>query len=51
MPVAQFNPFERLDVAAMRSGGEENAREVWDRLSDERDRYLDGLEDDLTKSA
>ena len=36
MPVAQFNPFERLDTPIMRAGAEDRAYELWHRLSDER---------------
>jgi|SRR5579862_1383010 len=47
MPVAQFNPFEKLDRAIMQPGTEDNARKTWDRLSDERNRYLDNVEAEL----
>ena len=47
MPVAQFNPFDRLDKPIMGAGGEDSAHRLWDRLSDERNRYLDGVEDEL----
>lgn len=47
MPVAQFNPFEKLDAPIMQPGGEGDAHELWHRLSDERNRYLDGVEDEL----
>jgi hypothetical protein len=47
MPVAQFNPFEKLDNPIMRAGGEDGAYKLWHRLSDEANRYLDGVEDNL----
>jgi hypothetical protein len=47
MPVAQFNPFEKLDKSIMYTGGEDDAYEVWHRLSDDANRYLDGVEDEL----
>jgi hypothetical protein len=48
MPVAQFNPFEKLDKPIMKADGEGDAYELWHRLSDERNRYLDRVEDELT---
>jgi hypothetical protein len=47
MPVAQFNPFERLDGPVMQVGSETDARKLWDQLSDERDRYLEGVDAEL----
>jgi hypothetical protein len=47
MPVAQFNPFENLDKPIMRAGGEKDAYKLWHQLSDERNRYLDGVGDEL----
>jgi hypothetical protein len=47
MPVAQFNQFEKLAQPIMRPGGENEAYQFWYALSDERDRYLDGLEAEL----
>jgi hypothetical protein len=47
MPVAQFNPFEKLDRPIMQAGGEADAYKVWHQLSDERNRYLDGVEAEL----
>jgi hypothetical protein len=47
MPVAQFNPFEKLDKPIMHAGGEDDAYKLWHRLSDEANRYLDGVEDEL----
>ena len=45
MPVAQFNQFAKLDKPIMQAGGEAeaDAYELWHRLSDERNRYLDGV--------
>lgn len=47
MPVAQFNPFDKLDKPIMKSGGEAVAHDVWHQLSDERNRYLDEVEVEL----
>jgi hypothetical protein len=47
MPVAQFNPFEKLDKPIMRVGGENDAYKLWHKLSDERDLYLDGVDVEL----
>ena len=47
MPVAQFNPFERLNTPVMPPGGEDDADKLWDQLSDERNSYLDGVDDEL----
>jgi hypothetical protein len=44
MPVAQFNPFEKLDQSIMQAGGQNAAYKVWHQLSDERNRYLDGVD-------
>ena len=43
MPVAQFNPFEKLDKPIMREGGEGNAYKLWHQLSGERNHYLDDV--------
>lgn len=47
MPVAQFDPFERLDHPIMRAGGENDAYKLWHQLSDERNRYLDFVDVEL----
>jgi hypothetical protein len=47
MPVAQFNPFEKLDKPIMQTGGEGDAYKLWHQLSDERNLYLEGLDDEL----
>lgn len=47
MPVAQFNPFEKLDNPIMQPGGETTAYELWHQLSDERNHYLDSVGADL----
>lgn len=44
MPIAQFNPFEKLDKPIMQAGGEAAAYRLWHKLSDERSRYLDGVD-------
>jgi hypothetical protein len=48
MPVAQFDPFEKLDVPVMEGGADTGVRRLWDQLSAERDRYLDDVERELT---
>jgi hypothetical protein len=50
MPVAQFNPFEKLDKPIMQTGGEDAAFGLWHQLRDERNSYLDGVGDELIKS-
>jgi hypothetical protein len=47
MPVAQFNPFERLDKPIMDADSANDAFKLWQRLGDERNSYLDGVEDEL----
>ena len=47
MPVAQFNQFEKLDKPIMQLDGEAAADKVWQQLSDERNRYLDGVDAEL----
>jgi hypothetical protein len=44
MPVAQFNPFEKLDKPVMQAGGESAAYDRWHRLSDERNAYLEPVD-------
>jgi len=44
MPIAQFNPFEKLDKPIMQAGGEAAAYKLWHQLSFERNRYLDGVD-------
>jgi hypothetical protein len=47
MPVAQFNQFEKLDKPIMQVGAEAAADKIWQQLSDERNRYLDGVDAEL----
>ena len=48
MPVAQFNPFEKLNKPIMGARfTEATAHKLWDELSDERNHYLDNVDDDL----
>jgi hypothetical protein len=44
MPIAQFNPFEKLDRQIMQTGGEADAYKCWHGFCDERNAYLDGVE-------
>ena len=50
MPVAQFNQFENLDKPIMQAGGEAAACHLWQKLSDDRNSYLDGVGDELIRS-
>ena len=47
MPVAQFDPFERLERPIMDAAGTDAAYKLWHQLGDERNHYLDGVEDEL----
>jgi hypothetical protein len=47
MPVAQFNPLDKLDRPIMKVGDEAAAHRFWDQLSDERNQYLDDVETEL----
>ena len=47
MPVAQFNPLDKLDRPIMKAGDETNAHHLWHQLSNERNQYLDDVETDL----
>jgi hypothetical protein len=47
MPVAQFNQFEKLDKPIMQEGGAAAAYKLWHQLSDERNRYLEGVDCEL----
>jgi hypothetical protein len=43
MSIVQFNQFEKLDKPIMQPGDEAAAYELWHQLSDERNRYLNGV--------
>jgi hypothetical protein len=47
MPVAQFNPLEKLDRPIMKAGQDRAAHRLWDELGEERDRYLDDVDTEL----
>jgi hypothetical protein len=51
MPVAQFNQFEKLDRPVLRPGREAEADDLWQTLRRERDRYLQGVVEELTGGA
>lgn len=51
MPVAQFNPFEKLDVQIMEPNSLQDAWNLWHQLSAERDRYLDEVDGELTRGS
>jgi hypothetical protein len=48
MPSAQFDVLENLDKPAMPVGRKSESYTLWERLETERDRYLDGVDVDLT---
>jgi hypothetical protein len=50
MPVAQFNPFEKLAFPVMPDGGEAAAYKTWHRLGGERNACLDDVGDALVGS-
>jgi hypothetical protein len=50
-PVAQFNPFEKLDVQIMTTGGLHDAWKLWHELSDKRNHYLDGVDRELIQGS
>jgi hypothetical protein len=50
-PVAQFNPFERLDVQIMEADGLQNAWKLWHQLSAERNHFLDGVDRELIRGS
>jgi hypothetical protein len=47
MPVAQFDPFEGLDRPIMDRGNANAAFKLWETPGDERNGYLEGVEDEL----
>jgi hypothetical protein len=47
MPLEQFDPFEKLDRPIMNAAGADHASDLWQRLGEERNAYLDGVEDEL----
>jgi hypothetical protein len=47
MPTAQFNPFEHLDRPVLQPDQLESLHDLWDRLTDERDQFLEGVREDL----
>lgn len=51
MPTAQFDQFENLDKPVMQAERQEEVRGVWDRLSSERDNYLEGVSAELMRTA
>jgi hypothetical protein len=51
MPVAQFDQFENLERPILPEERRESLHDFWDRLSDERDNFLDGVCDDLLAGA
>jgi hypothetical protein len=47
MPTAQFDQLGNLDKPVMRADQETQAREMWDELSAERDRFVEGVGEEL----
>jgi hypothetical protein len=47
MPTAQFNQFENLDRPVLQPEQLESLHDLWDRLSDEREQFLEGVREDL----
>ena len=47
MPTAQFDQFKNLDRPVMQLRRQEEIRAIWDRLSDERDHFLEGVAEEL----
>ena len=47
MATAQFDQFKNLDRSVMQPGRQEEVRAIWDRLGDERDRFLEGVAEEL----
>jgi hypothetical protein len=47
MPTAQFNQFENLEKAILQPSEFDHIRVIWDRLCDERDGSLEGIEESL----
>jgi hypothetical protein len=47
MPVEQFDLFANLDKPIMDSASADRASDLWRRLGDERNHYLDGVDDEL----
>jgi hypothetical protein len=47
MPTAQFNQFEHLDRPVLQPDQLEALHDLWARLTDERDKFLEGVRDDL----
>jgi hypothetical protein len=47
MPTAQFNQFEHLDRPVLQPDQLEGLHDLWDRLTDERDQFLEGAGEDL----
>ncbi len=51
MPVAQFDPFAKLDKPIMDSDGEVAAYRLWHQLTDERNAYLAGVDTELIEQS
>ena len=50
MPTAQFDQFENLENPILRADAKDNAYQIWDKLSDERDEFLDGVDVELIEA-
>jgi hypothetical protein len=47
MPIAQFDQFQNLEKPILRTGAKDDAYQIWEKLSDERDQFLDGVDVEL----
>jgi hypothetical protein len=47
MPTAQFNQHESLEKSIMHTDQGRQAHRVWEELSVERDRFVEGVGEDL----
>jgi hypothetical protein len=47
MPIAQFNPSEKLGSPIMGIGAQDDAYKLWHQLSDESNYYLESVETEL----
>jgi hypothetical protein len=47
MPTAQFNQFQHLDRPVLQPDQLQGLHDLWDRLTNERDQFLEGVREDL----
>lgn len=51
MPTAQFDQFENLENRVAKDTAKGAARDLWDKLTDERDAYLSDVRDELLRGS